>query len=141
MNASEHSPQYRPDLSLKRKNTGYTRAPLELVHGGQEPTDEIDPYGKAALQMAWDKLYRARALLEAEQAHMRDDRLALRAEIEALGEREQAVAAREAQIRRHEMELALARADAEEAKVSESALTRLTRAPFDMARSVFSNKK
>jgi hypothetical protein len=115
---------------------------MEYTQSGTPFADEeIDRYGKAALQLAWDKLYRARSILEAEQAHLRDDRLALRAEIEALGDREEAVASREAAIRRLEMQIALDRADAEEAKLSESTLARFTKAPFEMARSVFSSKK
>jgi hypothetical protein len=53
------------------------------------------PFDDGSLQNAWDKLYRARALLEAEQAHLRDDRLALTEEIKRLSEREERVSARE----------------------------------------------
>jgi hypothetical protein len=139
MSASGQFPQYRPDLSLKRK--GYTRPPMEYMSSESMAGEEIDPYSKAALQMAWEKLYRARSILEAEQAHLRDDRMVLRAEFEALAAREQAVAQREEQIRRQQMEIALDRAEAEEAKMDQSALARLTKAPFDIARSVFGTKK
>jgi Holliday junction resolvase-like predicted endonuclease len=99
------------------------------------------PYGMASLQEAWDKLYKARSILEAEQNHLRDDRIALQGEIDLLAGREHAVATRELRIRQIELEAALALEDAEEAKQSQSAITRLTRAPFDMARSVFGQKK
>ena len=33
------------------------------------------PAGELSLQSAWDKLIRARELLEAEQTHLREDRL------------------------------------------------------------------
>jgi len=72
------------------------------------------PYGHAALQGAWDKLYRARSILEAEQAHIRDDRIALQGEIDALGAREQAVAARELRIRQIELQSALLKEEEQE---------------------------
>jgi len=102
------------------------------------------PYGHAALQGAWDKLYRARSILEAEQAHIRDDRIALQGEIDALGAREQAVAARELRIRQIELQSALLKEEEQEEREErdcESAIKRITRAPFEIARSVFSSKK
>jgi hypothetical protein len=100
--------------------------------------------GHAGLQAAWDKLYKARSILEAEQAHLRDDRIALQGEMDLLQQREQNVAARELRIQQLELQAQIQIAEAQEAqevKDSESALTRLTRAPFDMARSVFGQKK
>lgn len=105
---------------------------------------ENPQFGQSALQVAWDKLYRARAILEAEQAHLRDDRIAIQGEVEALEMRERAVAAREMRVQQLELQamLALDEEEAkEEAKESQSALSKLTRAPFDMARSVFKAKK
>jgi uncharacterized protein (DUF3084 family) len=99
------------------------------------------PYGTLALEEAWDKLYRARALLEAEQSHLRDDRIALQGEIDALKQREQLVASREWHIQEYERMVALERAEAADKRESESAISKLTRAPFDMARSVFGQKK
>jgi DNA repair exonuclease SbcCD ATPase subunit len=99
------------------------------------------PYGTASLQEAWDKLYKARAILEAEQNHLRDDRIALQGEIDALNAREQAVAARELRIQQIELQAELARVEEEEARASESPFAKLTRAPFRMARSVFDPKK
>jgi hypothetical protein len=54
--------------------------------------------------------------------------------------REQALAKREWNIREYERLMALERAEAED-KAAESTLSKLTRAPFDMARSVFGQKK
>lgn len=62
-----------------------------------------------ALNPAWDRLKRAEEILEAEQAHLCDDRLQLRDVARALQEREAAVAVREAEL--HEREKALAAAE------------------------------
>jgi len=84
-----------------------------------------------SVQAAWDKVYRARSLLEAEQVQMRDERRAMKETAEALARREQAVAAREAI-------MAEAEEQAAAAEVSEhSSVARLARAPLEMARSVF----
>jgi DNA repair exonuclease SbcCD ATPase subunit len=99
------------------------------------------PYGTASLQEAWDKLYKARAILEAEQNHLRDDRIAVQGEIDALNAREQTVAAREQRIQQIELQAELARVEEEERRASESPFSKLTRAPFRMAKSVFDPKK
>jgi uncharacterized protein (DUF3084 family) len=99
------------------------------------------PYGTASLQEAWDKLYKARAILEAEQNHLRDDRIALQGEIDALNARDQVVTAREQRIQQIELQAELARVDEEEKRASENPFTKLTRAPFRMAKSVFDPKK
>jgi hypothetical protein len=121
-----------------------THAPMESTESGfhDQPEDAPSgPYGQAALQSAWDKLYRARSILEAEQAHIRDDRLVFQGEVDALEAREQAVAARELRIRQIELQMALDMEEEKDARESASALTKLTRAPFDLARSVFGAKK
>lgn len=98
---------------------------------------------EAALQAGWEKLHRARELLEAEQAHLRDDRIAMREHETALRQREEALAEREARLAERE---ARCRAEAPvvpaapaprpvEEKES-SAVSRLTTAPFRMARAV-----
>lgn len=137
----------RPELSLKRRDPGATQHPLSasqppIPFGSGIPFeggDSSNPYGYAALQAAWDKLYRARALLEAEQAHLRDDRIALQGEIDALEVRRQAIGAREQRLQQIELKEALAKEEEEE-KVSESTMTRLTRAPFEIARHMFGKK-
>lgn len=130
----------RPDLALKRR--GHTNPPIPMEADDIVPKERrvAGPYGTASLQEAWDKLYKARSILEAEQTHLRDDRIALQGEAEALAAREQSVALREQRIQQLELRAALDRADAE-ALESESTIAKLTRAPFHIARSVFGSKK
>jgi hypothetical protein len=133
--------QFRPELSLKRRGHTSIYTPAESDSTMPFESEEAGPHGPAALRAAWDKLYRARAILEAEQAHLRDDRIAIQGELDALDAREQAVSAREEQLRQYEQQLALARQAALDERESESAISRLTRAPFSMAKSVFGKKE
>ncbi len=112
------------------------------------PVAAPNPVGDdSALQAAWEKLHRAREILEAEQTHLRDDRIAIREMEAAVKRREEAVAIREAQLDEREKLIMAATpvpsAEPEPAPVEESssAVSRLTRAPFDLARSVFGGKK
>jgi hypothetical protein len=132
-------PPFRPDLALKRRGLSIPPRPMEsdTVAFDGVPGN----HAQNALQLAWDKLYRARAILEAEQAHLRDDRISMQGDFDALQAREQAVAARELRMQQLELQGALDRAEAADAQAQGSALGRLTRAPFEMARSVFSPKK
>lgn len=106
------------------------------------------PANDAALQAAWEKLHRAREILEAEQSHLRDDRIVLR-EMEAnVKRREEAVALREAQVaEREKLVLAAMPSIGSNPPIpiadddTTSAVARLTRAPFDLARSVFGARK
>src|SRR5450631_4555855 len=86
----------RPDLSIPRRT--HSTPPMEADDLVPRERRIAGPYGQASLQEAWDKLYRARALLEAEQSHLRDDRIAFQGELEALGRREQALSRREFKI-------------------------------------------
>jgi hypothetical protein len=97
---------------------------------------------EAALHMAWDKLIRARELLEAEQAHLRDDRLNLKEATAVLKRREDALAAREARLAQREEQLtaAIDASIAEQAATPASKFAKLTHAPFAMAKSVFGKK-
>lgn len=135
--------QSKAGLSLKRRSL-LMHGPLESM----EPDEALQfehasgaPYSQAALQAAWDKLFRARAILEAEQAHLRDDRLNLQGDIDALNERIRAVEARELRLQQIEMQAALEKEEVQDARESQSAISKLTRAPFDIARSVFKPKK
>jgi len=148
---------FRPELSLKRREPGSTQPPLSasqppLPFGSAVPFgsaapfegDSSNPYGYAALQAAWDKLYRARALLEAEQAHLRDDRIALQGELDQLEVRRQAVIAREMRVQQLQLKAELEKEEAEdlqEEKEGKSTMSKLTRAPFEIARQVFGPKK
>ncbi len=58
--------------------------------------------GEANLAEGWTKLHRARALLETEQRHLVDDRLALQDQEAVLKKREAALAAREQRLEEHE---------------------------------------
>lgn len=103
------------------------------------------PFGdETALLSAWEKLHRAREILEAEQAHVRDDRNVIREQAAALKRREAAVIAREEQVTEREaraIELLTSSGVTVASESGESAVSRLTRVPFDMARSVFGGKK
>lgn len=99
----------------------------------------------SALQAAWEKMHRAREILEAEQAHLRDDRLAVREMEAAVKRREDAVAARESQLAERERLILAATGGTGSPGLPQngdksSAVTRFTRAPFDLARSVFGGK-
>jgi len=104
------------------------------------------PFGdEAALQAGWEKLHRAREILEAEQNHQRVDRLTIREQETAVKRREIAVAEREMQVAAREAgAVAAVPAPTEEPVASEhtmSAVTRLTRAPFNLARTMLSGKR
>jgi hypothetical protein len=129
----------RPELSLPRRDASGSRAPMESDNIVPKERRKAGPYGTVALQEAWDKLYRARAILEAEQAHLRDDRIALQGELESLIQRENDLAKREWHIKEYERLMVLERAEAED-RASESTISKLTRAPFNMARSVFGKR-
>lgn len=96
-----------------------------------------------ALQLAWKKVHRAREILEAEQRNLRDERLAMREMDTRLKQREASVSRREELLAEREA-VVLAALPPEEPAAGEpalSAVTRLTQAPFKMARSVFRGKK
>lgn len=110
------------------------------------PTSTAPFTDDVALQAAWEKFHRARQLLEAEQTHLRDERTVLHDQKEEVKAREEAVAAREAAAAEREQLISAASSPkrSREPIAGErtmSAVTRLTRAPFDMARSVFGGKK
>ena len=95
----------------------------------------------------WDKLFRARAILETEQNLVRDERQQMKVERDLVARREQEVAAREARVAEvEEKRLALAAeaAAAECAAQGKSGGTmfrRLSHTPFEVARQVFGAKK
>ncbi len=100
----------------------------------------------AALQAGWEKLHRAREILEAEQNHLRDDRIVMREMEATVKRREEAVALREAQLDERERLILAATPGAAPRGANGSpadagtAVGRLTRAPFDLARSVFGKR-
>lgn len=84
-----------------------------------------------SLDAAWAKLHRARELLEVEQKHLVEGRLLLKEELQTLARREAAVAAREARV------AALEQRPAPKPAEKPSAMLGLTRAPFSLAKAVF----
>lgn len=101
---------------------------------------------EAGLQEAWRKFYRARELLEAEEKHLRDERLMAQGRETELKRREQAVALREKTVAECER-IAAERTAAETAAQAAAAvanegsrLGQLTQAPFAFAKAVFSGK-
>lgn len=102
----------------------------------QRPTSRAPFVDDSVLQTGWEKLHRARELLEAEQTHLRDDRIALR-EFEAnLKRREEAVSLREARVAEQEAMIAACVPAADN-----SAVARITAAPFKIARAMMRGKK
>lgn len=111
-------------------------APAVMARTPSGAPFESDP----SLQIAWDKLIRARELLEAEQAHLRDDRLNLKETAAVLKRREDAIALREARLAQREEQLSAA-VDASIAEHTKaSTFARFTQAPFAIAKSVFGSK-
>ena len=123
---------------------------LEQAHSQQQslPRRSANPWAvranatEPARQDAWQKVLRARELLEVEQKHLRDDRITLQGLDQQLKEREAKLAAREAGVSQREQQIAqvdaAAAAKAKPAKKSaRSSLMSMTRSPFSIAKSVF----
>ncbi|MCR6654854.1 MAG: hypothetical protein NVV63_03350 [Opitutus sp.] len=122
---------YEERLRAWQAEIDAARAPVGRVAVGtafQRPNSST-PFGdEVALQAAWDKFHRARQLLEAEQEHLRNDRLAFREAEAALRRRESELMKREASLIAREQALL-----SEEERQKEKPLTtmqRLTQAPF-----------
>ncbi len=99
------------------------------------------PFGDgAALDAAWEKLHRARELFESEQAHLSEDRVAIHDQQESIKRKAAELAEREARIAERETLIAAAMQQPMAGEHTMSAITRLTTAPFAMARSVFRRK-
>ncbi|MBL9187873.1 MAG: hypothetical protein JNK23_10365 [Opitutaceae bacterium] len=103
------------------------------LNGFQRPSSRA-PFGDdPALQAAWEKLHRAREILEAEQKNLRDDRISLQDLETMLKQRMHELTEREAIVAQREAILAAAAAPAEpvpEGEPAESAVTRFTRSVF-----------
>ncbi len=105
-----------------------------------KPSSQPPFQSDEALSAAWEKFHRARALLEAEQNQLRDDRMAFRDAEANLREREAALEARETRLKERELLLTIAVGEEEkrEAAVEEkprSAIQRLTQAPWAVFKS------
>lgn len=156
-------PPFQPKLKLARRSADTTAAPFAV----EPPCSETGASGASsapenraadasesqapffhrpgtaapmqndlALQTGWEQLKRARALFEDEQKALRERRMALDELEVKLARREASIAAREQVMRERETQAAAER-DAAAATESQSVVTKLTRAPFDLARSVF----
>lgn len=105
----------------------------------QRPASRV-PFGdEVALQAAWEKLHRAREILEAEQKNLRDDRISLQDLDVMLRQRMEELAEREAVVAQREAILAAAAAPLEpipEGEPEVSAVTRFTRSVFGGGRRV-----
>lgn len=141
-NLREYEAHLRTWQEQIEKGQSQNTPPQYIAQGAVARTPTGAPFeGDPALHAAWDKLIRARELLEAEQAHLRDDRLNLKELTLSLKRREDALALREARVvqREEQINAALEASIAEQTKVS--SLARFTQAPFAMAKSVFSTSK
>ena len=112
----------------------------------QRPSSRTPFADDPALQSAWEKLHRARELLEAEQSHLRNDRIQIMDLQAGLKKREAELAEREADVAAREALVTAAEGGGSEAAAAPadqpvSTMKKITQAPFDMARSVFGGKK
>ncbi|MEI6463778.1 MAG: hypothetical protein WCQ89_03585 [Verrucomicrobiota bacterium] len=124
-------------------------APLPMVSRStpslfQRPSSREPFTDGANLYSAWEKLHRAREILEAEQKNLRDDRITLREHEAMIKHREAVLTDREAQLTEREALLInaapLIAAPVDE-EIEQSAVSRLSRMPFQVARSVFGGRK
>lgn len=106
---SKRQPTQPPRAAAPARAKSATRAPFSGDSG--------------TLQAEWDKLIRARELLESEQAHLRGDRIALRDETAVVRRRAQAVAEREAKVAEREQQLLAAEASPDPAGESQGSVS------------------
>ena len=106
-----------------------TRAPRATAVPLRTKTATAAPFkgGSGELQAEWDKLIRAREILEHEQAHLRGDRLALRDEAAVVRRRAAALDEREAQLAARGAEAQVAKIEAEAALTGAKARNELVR--------------
>jgi DNA repair exonuclease SbcCD ATPase subunit len=124
-------------------------APMPMVSHStpslfQRPSSRAPFTDEANLQVAWEKLHRAREILEAEQKNLRDDRITIREQEAMIKRREAVLTEREARLAERESLLlnpAPLAIEAVDEVMPESAVSRLSRMPFQMARSVFGGRK
>lgn len=136
-----------------RAYEAHLRAQQEKIEEGRSPAPSVSsaassfsPFSPTdlTLQSAWEKVIRARELLEAEQAHLRDDRLQMREEFSVLKRRELAVKMREDTLAARESVLNAGlspSAPVGPATTAFSSMTKFTLAPFNLARSVLRGSK
>lgn len=108
-----------------------TRAPFAAA---------TDLPGDAAVRASWEKLHRAREILEAESAVMRDERMALREQERVVRERQAALAQREERLAAGEAALGARTRLVAAGPIPRSDATP-TRSPFQFARTVWRGAK
>jgi multidrug resistance efflux pump len=146
-NLREYEARLRTLQAEIEANRSYSVAPMPMVSRStpslfHRPSSR-SPFGEdPGLQAAWEKLHRAREILEAEQKNLRDDRITIREQEIQVKRREAEVAEREARLAQRESRVSVATSApvALTEVPQESAVSRLSRVPFDMARSVFGRK-
>ena len=147
-NLREYEARLRTIQAEIEASRNYSVAPMPMVSRStpslfHRPASR-SPFGEdAGLQAAWEKLHRAREILEAEQKNLRDDRITVREQEIQVKRREAEATEREARLAQRESRLGTRPPTAPVVVtegVEESAVSRLSRVPFDMARSVFGRK-
>jgi hypothetical protein len=128
-----------PAVASTPAATASHRSTPPLFH---RPTSRAPFSEDPALQAAWEKLHRARGILEAEQKNLRDERIAIREQETTVKRREEELTLREARLAEREALVAAAMPPPPNPSTEDkrSTVSRITRAPFDMARSVFGKK-
>jgi len=136
------------DIEAVRGFNAGTASPLPVTQRStpplfQRPTSRTPFNEDPALQAAWEKLHRAREIFEAEQKNLRDDRITMRELELILKRREHELVERETRLAEREALVVAATKPGRplDPERAASAVSRITRAPFDMARSVFGGKK
>ena len=118
---------YEAHLRAQQDKIEENRSPAPLVSPAASSFSPFSPTD-LTLQSAWEKVIRARELLEAEQAHLRDDRLQMR---------EDTLAARESVLNAG----LSPSSPVAPATTAFSSMTKFTLAPFNLARSVLRGSK
>lgn len=134
---------YEAHLRAQQDKIEENRSPAPLVSPAASSFSPFSPTD-LTLQSAWEKVIRARELLEAEQAHLRDDRLQMREEFSVLKRRELAVKMREDTLAARESVLNAGLSPSSPvapATTAFSSMTKFTLAPFNLARSVLRGSK
>ena len=128
------------EIEALRESAGPLTAPRTGTTPFTRPSS-VAPFSEdPALHAAWEKFFRAREIMEAEQCHLRDDRLVVRDRYEEVIKREAAVTLREQRLEERES-LSHGPVLTATTEPTVSAVSRITRAPFNMARSVFGGTK
>lgn len=133
---------WQAEIDATRGSAAAGHSTAATTHSLHRPSSRV-PFEDPALQAAWDKLHRARELLEAEHVHLRTDRVQMRELQETLKRQKDELLAREAKLAEREALVTAAMPANPQPIAGEhtlSVMTRLTRAPFDMARTVFGGK-